>query len=97
MQKKKVNIDKEQSITIERLHYIMMSYKNIICVLAREFAENKSTETAAMIDKYRVDYQNAYIEFMVNVNTLIASIIGKVPSSIEYEFDFDNNEVELSW
>lgn len=90
-------IEYDLIIDIERKWYIYNSYRAFISVLAREFSVTKSAETCDMIEKYRSDFQAAFIEFKVTVNTLIHSLLGYIPDNVHYDFLFDDREVVLEW
>ena len=98
MNSQTLQLTREESTKIERLHYICESYKNFISILAREYSETKSHELELMIDKYRIQYQNYNIEFNVNVRQLLNNQFNnKIPSTLHYNFLFDESKVELTW
>lgn len=97
MNKKQFDLNNEIANKIERENYIYLSYKSFLSILAREFAESKSTETADMIEKYRIEYQNHYINLSIYIKELTISLLGYLPEKYKYNFDFNNLKVEFIW
>lgn len=84
-------------LNIERANYIYKSYSAFISILSKEFANNKSKETEDLIEKYRIMYQNAYIEFNVYINAIIDDNLGSMPDNIQYNIDFAERKIVFKW
>lgn len=84
-------------LNIERANYIYKSYSAFISILAKEFANNKSKETEDLIEKYRIMYQNAYIEFNVYINAIIDDNLGSMSDNIQYNIDFAERKIVFKW
>lgn len=94
---KSVYIQDDIMLDIERANYIYKSYSAFISILAKEFANNKSKETSDLLEKYRTNYQNAYIRFNVYINAIIENEFHRMITDIHYDIDFIERKIVFKW
>lgn len=94
---KKYILEENTSNYFERLYFICESYKSFLSILIRAHCDDLSNNYCEMIEKYKKEYQNYYIEFKIAINTLINNLLGFIPKNVNYSFNFNRREVVFEW
>lgn len=97
MKSYKIQIKPEVLTYIERLNYICESYTSLLKILTREITNENKITIEPILDKYRKEYQQNYIQFKLAVDKIISIHFKNVPDSIKYHIDFNKGEMLIEW
>lgn len=97
MKSYKIQIKPEVLIYIERLNYICESYTSLLRILTREISTENKITIEPILNKYRKEYQQNYIQLKLAIDKIIYIHFKKIPENVKYHIDFNEGEMLLEF